>query len=390
MKKQLSTALAATLAITYGLSGELKAEELAGLDKITFTSEDGKNELSLGGRIHYDFVNFDDDATPFVDNDRLRRARLSLSGKFADDWRFRVERDIGGTSQGWKSVWLGYDGVKNWNFRVGNMVTPLGFEQQMGSNDFPLMERSLASALTPGLLTGVQAHYDRKGWTASLGYFGNPIDEEIGNANNDGKSIIGRVTFAPLRKKNQILHFGASFERRAIDTGAPFRIRTRPGSGLTDQTLVSTGFITGVDNTTTVGLEAAASFGPVSFMAENLSMRINSDFAPSVKLNGWQATGAWIITGEKRRYNSSTGTFGGIIPKNKWGAVEFAVRYDELDLQDGFVTGGREKNLIYDANWYVGKNFRVMLSHLRAQASPNRSGIDEKLNINQLRLQFDF
>lgn len=257
-------------------------------------------ELSFGGRLHYDVAQFDDEVTPLANDNDIRRLRLSLSGKFLDDWRFKMERDVGGTSDGWKNVWLGYSGIQYWNFKAGNMTAPVGMEQTYGSNDMPLMERSLSAALAPGFLTGAQARYDRRGWTAALGYFTDPIDQELGDAGAEGDGFAGRVTYAPLRKAGKVLHFGTSYQRRSIDdTFDPvtnpddgFRLRARPGSGLADRTLVATGIIPGVDGTSTWGVEVCPSW-------------LNGCRCGSI---GWTSS-AWIsAAGTRRRLGRSPGS----------------------------------------------------------------------------------
>lgn len=378
------------MGLAWASGSALAADVEAGSEGIVFESEDGDSQLRIGGRLHYDAVRYDDDLTPFPDEDGLRRLRLSLSGKFADDWRFRIERDVGGTSKGWKNVWLGFTGLDHWTFKAGNMIAPVGMEQLMSSNELPLMERSIASVLSPGFLTGVQAAYDRRGWTAALGYFTNPLDEELDSAGADGEGVAGRLTYAPLRSRGKALHFGVSFQQRSLDTGTDFQIRTRPGDGLSTQSLVDTGLLAGVRNTSTVGIEAGAILGPVSLLGERIRMSIDRAAAPGADLGGWHLTGAWVLTGESREYLKGIGAFGGIEPKRPWGALELAVRYDELDLEDADITGGRERNVSYGLNWYFRRNFRLMLNHVRAKADPNRDGLPETVGINQMRAQIDF
>lgn len=396
MRNHLTLCLLSALCLVSGHA--FAAEFEADHNGLTVSSDDGENELSFGGRLHYDVAQFDDDVTPLADDNDIRRLRLSLSGRFLDDWRFKLERDVGGTSDGWKNAWLGYSGIQHWNFKAGNMTAPVGMEQTYGSNDMPLMERSLSAALAPGFLTGAQARYDRRGWTAALGYFTNPIDQELGDAGAEGDGFAGRVTYAPLRKKGKVLHVGTSYQRRSIDdTYDPvtnpddgFRLRARPGSGLADRTLVDTGIIPGVDGTSTWGVELAAVAGPVSFLAERLQMRVNRVDQLSLDFSGWHATAAWALTGESRRYFKGSGVMGGIRPNRKWGAIELALRYDQLDLDDEDVLGGQERNLTYGVNWYLGRNFRLMFDHVEAELDPNRNGIKEDVGITQLRAQVNF
>lgn len=128
----------------------------------------------------------------------------------------------------------------------------------------------------------------------------------------------------------------------------------------------------------------------MSFLAERLQMRVNRVDQLSLDFSGWHATAAWALTGESRRYLKGSGVLGGIRPNRKWGAIELALRYDQLDLDDEDVLGGQEKNLTYGVNWYLGRNFRLMFDHVEAELDPNRNGIKEDVGITQLRAQVNF
>ena len=76
----------------------------------------------------------------------------------------------------------------------------------------------------------------------------------------------------------------------------------------------------------------------------------DGDARRNASFDGWYLQASYVLTGERRRYSPSTGTFQGVKPKRKWGAVEIAVRYSTLDLNDTSVTGGDEED------WTVGLN----------------------------------
>lgn len=87
------------------------------------------------------------------------------------------------------------------------------------------------------------------------------------------------------------------------------------------------------------------------------------------------------------RFSRRNGTFRSVRPDRDWGALELAVRYSTLDLDDGDITGGEQSNAAIGLNWYANTNFRVMANFIRYDADPNRNGIDEDGNIIQIRIQ---
>lgn len=103
--------------------------------------------------------------------------------------------------------------------------------------------------------------------------------------------------------------------------------------------------------------------------------------------NGWYVFGSWFVTGEHRRYNAKKGTFKQIRPKSKYGALELAVRYSDVDLQDKTVTGGEENDVTPGVNWYLNRYLRFMANYVRVNASPDSSGSNASPDIFQLRAQ---
>ncbi|MEQ1785070.1 MAG: porin, partial [Hyphomonadaceae bacterium] len=99
-----------------------------------------------------------------------------------------------------------------------------------------------------------------------------------------------------------------------------------------------------------------------------------------------------VITGERQRYSLGAGTFGEVRPDgdNWFGAWEVAARYSTLDLTDGGVNGGEEKNLTVGVNWYVNRNVRVSANYVDAKATPNRLGVSDNPSAVMGRLQVAF
>ena len=111
---------------------------------------------------------------------------------------------------------------------------------------------------------------------------------------------------------------------------------------------------------------------------------------PSVKFQGGYAEAAYVLTGETRRYNPGSASYGGIVPANpfsltggSWGAWEIAGRVSTIDLNDQLATangvaGGRQTIYTLALNWYANRNVRLMFDYLHGtigkQISPTNFG----------------
>jgi phosphate-selective porin OprO/OprP len=340
----------------------------------------------FGGRIHADSAWFDEDVTPFDDEADFRRARVKTRLNVADDWRLGAEYDFGGTNTGWKTAYLQYRGVDHLRVTAGNHIAPLGMAELGSSNDDPFMEQPLASALSPGLLMGVSASTWGRGWTAAGGYFADELSNES-QRKSEGEGGVLRLTTAPIRAKGKLLHLGVSGEYRTPSDDDLIRLRTRPESYMTDVRLVDTGVIAGVDDTVTLAAESAIIAGPLTLQGEYLAMSVSRDVGSDLDFSGWYGTASIMLTGERREYSRSRGVVEGPRIRRDWGAVEAAVRYGALDLNDQDVAGGEETNLGFALNWYLNRNVRLMLNYILFEAEPNQDGVDEDGSLVSVRIQ---
>jgi phosphate-selective porin OprO/OprP len=364
-------------------------EEFSLKEALSFESADGANTLRIGGRLQLDAAWFDNDKTD-LNNDstdaEFRRARLYAAGKLYENWRYRFAYDFAANSNyRVKAAWIGYNGFKPVSIRAGNVLQPFSLEAMTSSNVTTFMERGLPYGFAPNYRLGAKVNTYGDSWSAALGLFGDAV--RGGSVGEDGKGAAARLTAAPVNSKQRLFHIGASLLYQDPDEA---RYRSRPEAHLSDERLVSTGTLNGVDDTLTWGLETAGVYGPLSLQAEYMQVSVNRDNRSEPDFDGWYVYGSWFVTGEHRRYNVKKGTFKQIRPKSKYGALELAVRYSSLDLEDKNITGGEEKNLTLGLNWYLNRNVRFMANYIRADADPNSNGQDETPNIFQLRAQLVF
>lgn len=375
----IAAAIALAPAVAWG-----QAETSVSLEDGAEVEWDGDRYLRLGGRIHYDVARYSDDVTLLEDEQDFRRARFILRAGY-DDWQFRADYDVG-LVDGWRSLYVRYGGWNRVRVTAGNQVAPFSLDELSSSNDLAFMERSLASALSPAMLTGLSVRTWGDDWSATAGVFGDELSD-LDRRTADGTSFVGRFTYAPIRKRRQVLHFGVAHEYRSIDSNTDVRIRARPESRLTDARLVDSGNIAGVDSLSTTGVELMAILDSVRLQSEYLLMSLDGGLNDA-DFSGGYVQASWLVTGERYRYSRSRGVPTAVRPKGDWGALEFSVRYSMLDLEDGLVSGGEQTQLTAAVSWYFNRQLRTSLNYSLYDASPNSDGIDEDGSILMFRFQY--
>lgn len=162
--------------------------------------------LTLGGLIQAQGEAGDRGDSRFTTaNDRfyLRRARLNATGKFLEEFDFRLELDLTGSLAETSNLRAqATDAYITWNrnpaaqVRFGQLKSPFGYEQLYSDPRLPTMERSLANdRLTYGRQIGVMVFGDLPGKRISywVGLFnGNSVNTTAND--NDEMSPYYRVS----------------------------------------------------------------------------------------------------------------------------------------------------------------------------------------------------
>ncbi len=359
-------------------------------DATSFESEDGNFTFKLKGRIHADAVYPDDDVTELDDSEKLRRLRAGFSGTVMEDWTYSYSYDTE-SNVGFriKGAHIGYKGFDKVKISAGNLQQPFSLEELTSSNYIPFMERSLANTFAPSFGLGLLVKTWGDHWSFAGGYFDDNLADRHNN-NEGSQSFAARVTVNPIDKSKFKVHLGASTVFRNIGSSQTVSYGARPDGSRSDIKILSTGTLNDVDDTQTYGLEAALIKGPWLLQGEVMRMELDRKTHADPTFDGGYIQGSWIITGEKHQYSGKNGTFKQIKPKSPYGAVEVAVRYSTVDLEDKTVTGGEGDNLTIGINWHINRNIRLMANYVQADTSPNSDGIDEDIDLLQFRFQAYF
>jgi phosphate-selective porin OprO and OprP len=350
-------------------------------------------DIGLVLRYQYDVNDFSNDDDKFTDAHTNRRKYLGFYIRKPGVYDGTLYYDF--QSKQWQDAFLRlqtkaiFGGDDFGAIRFGQSKTPVSFEGVTTSTQTTFIELALPSqAIYENRRIGVDWAIQRTHWLASLGYYEHNLQGK-----SPGHTLAARAAWVPIHEAENVLHLGvaASQERPegvvnalGVQQPATASFKTPPEAGLTTVTLVSSGTLTGVDHINRVGLEGLWIDGPWSIQSEYLQAQTTFQTAkPNYDIDGYYAFGSWVVTGESRQYHD--GNVSNVIPSHPWGAFEFALRYSELDLNDGRVLGGKEHDWTAGANWYLGTHLRLQANYIRAFS--DRRGLVINPHVFELRAE---
>lgn len=201
--------------------------------------------------------------------------------------------------------------------------------------------------------------------------------------------VTGRLTTAPINERNgeQLFHLGIALSERVPEAGV-ITINQQPRSPLLDLGDSSTSPFVPVIRIPAVfqqliNLQFAAANGPLWTQAEWYGSLIDQTGGSPVFFRGCHVDCGYFITGEHRKYDSSSGVLGSIHvnhpllcgrsdrDRRGWGAWELTSRFAYLDFFDpntplgpnGQQVGIQLSQSTVGVNWYLSDNVRLMFNY---------------------------
>jgi phosphate-selective porin len=343
-------------------------------------------KLVLGGFIQVNFEDGDVSAfegrfgqTALKDRFRLRRARINMTGEFAENFDFKIEGDFeqnDGTS-GNRTDFSGTDIFLNWHqfpaaqIKVGQYKAPFGLEQLTPDTALFIIERSnTTGAITPERQIGIElwgkpftnVWPDQKDLLTYYAGIFNGNGRNINNNDNNNFMYVGRLEVMPFKGKvfgqESFLKLGADVLNSRDDKGTNI---SQTGNLLVNSDGSLSSFVLpGADERTAWSVDAWLNIGPFDLIGEYLEEYVNGRTVNGVPpgfdsftTNGFQITSAYFL-----------------IPKKLQAAVQWQYLNPGQKGSDGIysITGG--------LNYYIhGDDLKLMVDYIHTwsdfrQANP--------------------
>jgi phosphate-selective porin OprO/OprP len=261
----------------------------------------------------------------------LHRARVGLDGEVFRRIQFSVERELtenentstlGVHKSAWKDYYLELNLANALQVRGGRFKIPFGLEQLTGISNLDFVYRSLSgSTLAPARDRGVMVHgrFFSRGLNYWAGWFEHDGDNSRANKIFGGDDTWAvRLTGTPFRpvKLMKSIEVGGAFTTTQVSDQSPLPNGLRGRTVMSQHTYFEQVFVKG--RRTRLEADVDWNKGPFTTRGEYTQARYRA----------WYASGAWILTGEKK--DRPVEPRKGGIPRGGPGAVELAGRYERL------------------------------------------------------------
>jgi phosphate-selective porin OprO/OprP len=251
---------------------------------------------------------------------------------------------------------------------VGKQKEPISFERSMTLINQPMMERSVVGdGLLPARNTGIvfSGTNGSQRMTWSGGVFNNWLEE--GRAfKNSATQYVARLTGLPALSvgEDNLLHVGAGVRYSDAKDGLQFvtepEVDNAPVFVDTDKF--------DADANLTWNLESSWRSGRLWLVGEYTQAHIQGPDMDDPVLGGYYVAGTWALTGEVRDYHKRFGITGSMpvarpVDRGGWGAWELALRWSDLNLDDGAIEGGRVQVVSAGVNWWLLPSASVNINY---------------------------
>lgn len=357
---------------------KLAAESRDGI--LTFESEDGKFKTWTDIRVQLDGNVFSRDTYNEIGNGvNIRRARFAVKSILWTNWYGELDLDFSGSGVELKDAYLLYDWGKV-NVKGGHYKEPFSMETTTTSRYLTFMERSLVSGLTPSRHIGVSGAYVGSRWMATGGVFFNTVgdieevtytqDNNKADGIDEGYSFTGKLVVNPILKKDMMLHIGVAGSYRTpkthLEVPNSYRYSSRSYSAINRKKYLDTDDILDVEYNVLGNIELAGMYKNFMFQGQYITNSVHRlNDLKTVKLGGFYVQAGVMLFGSNYAYNQAEGEFTRPTLKNKWGDIEFAVRYDYMDAndEDAGIFGGAAEGYTAGLTWRVNPNVKFMLNY---------------------------
>lgn len=347
-------------------------------------SEKNPLQWRLIGRVFFDGGVFMNDTLGWGNAFQVNDVRLGTVVKIFDNWEAKIELGYADKKISMKDIYVNYK-LNSHSFRLGYAYEPWG-NARVGTAAFRFMQNATAdNALGQGRQLGISYSYNYKWMNVMAGVFSGG-DIQTSGQMDQGYSVAAKFIGRPLMKEGRVLHLAIAprfaDDKEVVDFtgGVPTNLVAKKDNGFVDAS------VDRVINSWKLDAECIFIYDKWYFQGQFLVSHLNRHGVDNFNGKGGYAQAGYLILGEKHNYNESTGMIGNPAPKS----LELLLRYDNVNLNDAGIRGGRLSDITVGMNYFINKYIAAKLNYTRmmvGDSSPKGGG---DFDLLQARLQVSF
>lgn len=331
------------------------------------------------------FFGYDKNLTQIGNGMSIRRARFAVKAQLDENWYGEIDTDWTSGTPEIKDAILEYNGLKNFQLKMGNFKENFSIQRNTTSRYLQFMERPMVTYLAPSRHLGINVRYDLPFLWASAGVFGPELKGaeeqtfmEDGNKDyglSEGLSYTGKLVYRPLHKaKNASLHIGAAVSYRnpkltSTDGYNAARYSTRNSTSINRKKYLDTDAITGLDHELAYTFELAGHWKGLRYEAAYIARQAYLDPAKNDVTGlrpawGWYAQAGYLLFGGNQNYDAGGAKYTRVNRGKEWGDIELCARveYMNLNLHKNYM-GGSAYAYALGFNIYVTENVKFVVNY---------------------------
>ncbi len=369
------------LATVFSVGGTLPKQATAQNHNVP---KDNPLQWRLIGRVFFDGGIFMNDTLGWDNAFQVHDVRLGTVVKIYDHWEVKIELGYADKKVSMKDVFLSYK-LDNHSFRLGYAYEPWG-NARVGTASFRFMQNATAdNVLGQGRQLGISYSYNYNWINVMAGVFSGG-DIQTSGQMNQGYSVAAKFIGRPLMKDGKVLHlavaprFAEGKDELDFMGGVPTNLVSKSENGFVDAS------VDRVINSWKLDAECIFIYDKWYFQGQYLFAHLNRSGGSNFNGKGGYAQAGYLILGEKHNYNVLTGMIGNPAPKS----LELLLRYDNVNLNNAGVRGGRLSDITVGVNYFINKYIAAKLNYTRMMVgdfSPKGGG---DFDLLQARMQISF
>ena len=358
--------------------------------------------IRIGGGFLYDYATYHQDANSgeqFPDLSpewKVRDSRILFHGSFntkrAITWSAGVMYDWAAEKWVMRQTQIMVAVPEVWgHISVGRTKEGFSLNKVMvGYGGWTMERQPINDATLPILADGVKwlGYVPKARILWNLGFYGDALSEGQTFSSYENQ-ISGRFAWVPILSADggNLLHVGVSHRYGKTKDGK-LRLKARPGVWAAPF-FVDTGEFA-ASHTKMTSIETYWRPHSVLIGGEYFFQRTDALDSGDPFFHGGEAFASWLITGERRTYNTRGGYFNQVSPLRSVrsggpGAWEVLMHGSYTDLDDKVIAGGKFWRLTPMVNWYLSNEVRLEFAY--GYGSLDRFGTNGKTHFFQTRIQ---